>query len=41
MDSGFSDLSNFHKSFRRQYGVTPLQYRKRGSIGRERSSLYG
>lgn len=32
MASGFGDVSNFHKAFRRRYGMTPLQYRKHGSM---------
>ncbi len=31
MDSGFGDVSNFHKAFRRHYHMTPLQYRRHGS----------
>jgi len=27
MDSGFENLSYFHRLFRRQFGITPLQYR--------------
>lgn len=30
LDSGFGDVSNFHKAFRRHFGLTPLQYRRRG-----------
>lgn len=32
MDSGFGDVSNFHKAFKKQYGMTPLQYRKSSRI---------
>ncbi len=32
LDSGFGDVSNFHKSFRRHFGLTPHQYRRRSRI---------
>lgn len=28
LDSGFQDLSHFHRLFRRHFGVTPLRYRR-------------
>lgn len=29
LEAGFGDVSNFHKAFRRHFGITPLQYRRR------------
>jgi AraC-like DNA-binding protein len=28
LSSGFGDVSNFNKSFRAEFGVTPTQYRR-------------
>jgi AraC-like DNA-binding protein len=32
MRSGFSDVSHFHKYFKKRFGVSPLKYRKRAEI---------
>jgi transcriptional regulator GlxA family with amidase domain len=34
-DVGFTDISNFNHAFRRQFGVCPRDYRKRGGDGGE------
>jgi AraC family transcriptional regulator len=31
LDSGFSDLANFNRAFRAEFGVAPAQYRKRAA----------
>ena len=31
MQCGYADMSNFIRRFRRQYGMTPLQFRKQNS----------
>ena len=31
MQCGYADMSNFIRRFRRQYGMTPLQFRKQSS----------
>jgi len=30
-DSGFKNISHFNKAFKKQFGISPLQYRKQSS----------
>jgi AraC family transcriptional regulator len=30
LDCGFGDVSNFNRTFRREFGVSPLRFRRRG-----------
>ena len=37
LDSGFGDVSNFNRAFRREFGMSPRAYRKAGDPGRDRT----
>lgn len=39
MESGFSDYSSFVKSFRKLYGITPMEYREQLKNAMNRAPL--